>query len=52
MQNENRKPPPVSSIVSSPWHEALQAVGWDPEGAHDSDSDDFVVTYVSSSAAV
>ncbi|KAE9407559.1 alpha/beta-hydrolase [Gymnopus androsaceus JB14] len=47
MHNENRKPPPVSSIVLSPWHEALQAVGWDPEGAHDSDSDDFVVTYPS-----
>lgn len=46
MQNDDRKPPPVSGILS-PWDAFLRSAGWDPEGAHNSDDDDFTVTYVS-----
>ncbi|KAF9067756.1 Alpha/Beta hydrolase protein [Rhodocollybia butyracea] len=44
MQNDNRRPPPVSGIVLSPWDALLRSNGWDPEGLDDSD-DEFLVSY-------
>ncbi|KAJ3770645.1 Alpha/Beta hydrolase protein [Lentinula raphanica] len=45
MQNDDRKPPPVSGNVSSPWTELLRLNGWTPEGNIDADDDEFVITY-------
>jgi len=45
LQNDDRKPPPVSDILS-PWDTLLRSGGWDPEGVLNDDSDDdFTVTY-------
>ncbi|KAJ4488755.1 Alpha/Beta hydrolase protein [Lentinula edodes] len=49
LQNDDRKPPPVSGHILSPWDALLRSNGWTPEGNNDSDDeDDFVITYVSS----
>lgn len=48
MQNDDRNSPSVPdlSMIFSPWHEALKAVGWDPEDTSDDGDLDFEISYV------